>query len=175
MTKTFLIIAICTLSFSTAKAQHTAVRVNALELARGTINAGIDIAVTDKWSVDLSARYNPIPKMNVMAFTAGIRRWRFEPHVGAFWGLHSTTARYDIENKTNHYKGWLSGIGATYGYSWKLSTRCNFTLEGGLGVFYMQDKRQKRNTSPMEDTFIYHYRRIVVAPSKLEISFSYLF
>lgn len=171
----YCLIAIITLSVSRANAQYSAIRVNTLGLATGTINVGVDVAVADKWSIDFSAYYNPIPKINTLAFTAGVRRWRFEPHVGAFWGLHSTTARYDIGNNTNHYKGWLSGVGATYGYSWMLSTRWNFTLEGGLGVFYMQDKKQARYTPPMDDIFIYHYRRVVVAPSKLEISFSYLF
>ncbi len=51
-----LLLLIC---FSTAKAQYTAVRVNTLALATGTINAGVDIALSDKWSLDISSVWNP--------------------------------------------------------------------------------------------------------------------
>lgn len=36
-------------------AQYSAVRVNALGIVTGTLNAGVDVAVADKWSVDVSA------------------------------------------------------------------------------------------------------------------------
>lgn len=178
MRKIFIILAFACIA-NTANAQYTAVRVNALGLVTGTLNAGVDIAVADKWSIDVSALYNPLKtnafRCQALALTAGVRKWRFEPHVGAFWGLHTTAAKYDFGDKIQHYDGWLTGIGASYGYSWMLSTRWNFTLEAGLGLFYMQDKRQSYYTPPLDDIFIYHYRRLVLAPSKLEISFSYLF
>ncbi len=39
---------------SKATAQIFAVRVNALGWTTGTLNAGVEIAVSDQWSVDLS-------------------------------------------------------------------------------------------------------------------------
>ena len=47
-------------SLSTLTAQNCAVRVNTLGLATGTLNAGVDITISDTWSIDLSAYYNPI-------------------------------------------------------------------------------------------------------------------
>lgn len=177
--KRIIIILLFVLSANIASAQYTAVRVNALGFATGTVNAGVDIAIANKWSVDVSGYWNPIEtdalRTKILAVTAGVRRWRFEPHVGFFWGLHTTAAKYKVGRKDTRYNGWLAGIGSSVGYSWMLSKRWNFSLEEGLGVFYMKDTRWNPNTSPLDDVVLHHYRRVVIAPSKLEVSFSYLF
>jgi len=166
-------------SFGGVSAQYSAVRVNALALATGSLNAGIDVAVSRRWSVEGFLLWNPIKadafRSQVQAFSAGVRRWRFEPHTGFFVGIHSTTAFYDVGGKTAHRKGWMTGAGASCGYSWLLSNRWNITAEAGLGCFYMKEKKQEYNTSVWEDLRIYHFRRFVLAPSRAEISFSYLF
>lgn len=56
-----------------------------------------------------------------------------------------------------------------------LGARWNLTVEGGLGIFYMKDTRRDYYQDPWQDKLIYHYRRIVLAPSRAEVSFSYLF
>lgn len=174
-----VIMVLLSLSVNIAQAQYSAVRVNTLALATGTVNVGVDVALSDKWSVDVSAYWNPISTKSFRSKTAalflGVRRWRFEPHVGAFWGTHTTYAKYDFGGANHHFKGCLTGIGLSYGYSWLLSTRWNFSLEGGVACIYMNDSRQNYSTAPTDDIYIYHYRRVVVAPSKLEASFSYLF
>lgn len=162
-----------------ASAQYSAVRINALGIATGTINAGIDVAVSEKWSVDASGYWNPIMaesfSTNTLAATVGVRRWRFEPHVGFFWGVHSTVASYKVGNSNTRYNGWAVGIGGSVGYSWMIATRWNFSLEGGLGFFYMNDTKFNPDTPPTDDITLYHNKRFVMAPSKLEASFSYLF
>lgn len=177
--KRLIFLAVLSLSVQYAQAQYSAVRVNTLGLASGTVNTGVDVAVAPKWSLDVSGYWNPIAlnsfRVKTFAITAGVRNWRFEPHVGPFLGFHTTTAFYDCGGRNHHFKGWLTGIGVSYGYSWLLSNRWNFTLEAGLGCFYMRDRRQKYYTPPADDIYIYHYRRIVLTPSKLEVSFSYLF
>ena len=61
--------------------------------------------LAEKWSVDVSGYWNPISteslRANILAATVGVRRWRFEPHVGLFWGLHSTLAKYKVGNRRN--------------------------------------------------------------------------
>lgn len=177
--KKILIGLLFAMTVNAVSAQHAAVRVNALGWATGTINAGIDVAVSPKWSVDVSGYWNPFAtnhlRTNILMATVGVRRWRIEPHEGFFWGAHTSGARYNIGNRNARYKGWLAGVGSSIGYSWILSKRWNFTLEGGLGVFYMKDTRWYPNRSPLDDFVLHHYRRVVVAPSKLEVSFSYLF
>ena len=178
MKKTFVLLLLALLSHA-VQAQYSAVRVNALSLATGTLNAGVDVAVSGKWSVDVSGYWNPIAtdnlRIKVLAGTIGVRRWRFEPHVGLFWGLHSTIARYRVGNSRSRYDGWTLGLGSTVGHSWMLARRWNFSLEGGLGLYYMDDTRWRPRPSPVEDVLLRHCRRIVLAPTKLEASFSFMF
>ncbi len=167
------------LAANAVSAQHAAVRVNALSLATGTLNAGIDVTVSEKWSVVASGYWNPIAtdnlRMKVLAGTVGVRRWRCEPHTGLFWGFHSTVARYRVGNRHNRYNGWMTGVGSSVGYAWRLAHRWSFSLEGGLGIYYMDGTRWNPHPSPVEDVLLRHYRRIVLAPTQLEVSFSYVF
>lgn len=172
---TIVLLVVTTVSY----AQFSAVRVNALTLTTGTLNAGVDVAFSDKWSIDGSLSWNPISSdhisLSTIAGTVGVRRWRFEPHVGLFWGLHSTAAKYNIYNNSHQIKGFLLGMGSSVGYSWMLSRRWNFTIEGGLGLFYMNDRKPIIDNANLNDITIRHNRKIILAPSKFEVSFSYLF
>ncbi len=103
-------------------------------------------------------------------------RWRFETHVGLFWGLHSTLTKYMVGNSRTRYNGWTTGIGSSVGYSWVLAKRWNLTLEGGIGIYYyMDDLRWHPDPSPLKAIRYEHCRRVVLAPSKIEVAFSYLF
>ena len=143
--KRLFVLLLFVLAANAASAQYTAVRVNALGLATGTVNAGVDVAVSEKWSVEASAYWNPISteslRTKVLGAVVGVRRWRFEPHVGFFWGVHSALAQYRVGNRNKRYNGWTVGVGASAGYSWMLHRRWNFSLEGGIGLYYMNDIR----------------------------------
>lgn len=91
------------------------------------------------------------------------------------WGVHSALAQYRVGNRNKRYNGWAVGVGASAGYSWMLHRRWNFSLEGGIGLYYMNDTRWNPAPPPGEDVFLRHYRRIALAPAKLEASFSYMF
>ena len=141
------------LAANAAPAQDAAVRVNALALATGTLNAGVDVTVSRKWSITASGYWNPIAtdnlRMQVLAGTVGVRRWRCEPHAGLFWGLHTGMARYRVGNGCNRYNGWTAGAGSSVGYAWRVARRWSFALEGGLGLYYMDDTRWKPRPSPV--------------------------
>lgn len=177
--KRILIIWCLLLASLPAKAQYTAVRINALGWATGTLNMGVDVAVSDKWSVELSGYWNPIDgdnlRFKVLSATFGVRRWRFEPHVGFFYGVHTTVTKYKIGNRHRRYNGWMAGIGSSVGYSWMLSRRWNITLEGGLGLFWMDDVLWPPHSAQTEDIILTHSKRLALVPSKIELSFSYLF
>lgn len=155
MMRKLLILLLCVLAAHTASAQYTAVRVNALGWATGTLNAGVDVAVAQKWSVELSGYWNPIATeklwANVLVATVGVRRWRFESYVGLFWGLHSTLAKYKVGNSRTRYNGWTTGIGSSVGYSWMMAKRWNLNLEGGVGIYYMDDLRVPRPVALRSD------------------------
>ncbi len=158
------------LTTTIASAQYVAVKVNTLALATATVNIGVDVAVGGKWSADGAVMWNPVLN-NSAALTLGAKRWRFEPNVGWFLGVHSSVAKYNL----NERKGYLAGVGSSVGYSWVLSKRWSFSLEGGIGVFYLYDKRLLPDIPATEDIIYRHHKQVVVAPSRLDVGFSYLF
>ena len=77
--------------------------------------------------------------------------------------------------RTRRYDGNAYGVGLSYGYAWMLSKRWNVAVEAGIGLFHTRDTRRDPTVSDWEDEYIYHTRRWTLLPSRLEVSFSYLF
>ncbi len=178
--KKLIIIAVMLLSFSlAARAQFYGVKANALGWATGTVNAGVEMSVAKQWSVEVSGYWNPVKTEQFSArawwVQPAARYWLYEHFVGHFFAAHPAYGQYDIGNDRWHYKGWLTGLGVSYGYTWILSKRWNLTAEGGIGLYYMRDTKRFYVIDDWSPERITHYRRIVLAPSKLEVSFSYLF
>lgn len=162
-----------------AAAQIFAVRADALAALTGTLHLGTEVSVADKWSVEASGYWNPVKtpslSMNFHAVQLGGRYWFYESFVGHYLGQHLTYVGYDLGSRTKRYKGHAYGLGISYGYAWMLSKRWNVTLEAGIGLYHTRDTRRDPTVSDWEDEYIYHYRRWTLAPSRLELSFSYLF
>lgn len=162
-----------------ASAQYYGVGVNLPMLLTGTLNASFEAAFAPHWSVDIPLMWNPVKsekvQMRLLAVQPGVRYWFFEEYVGHFVGTHIGVARYDIGGCRFHRRGWLTGLGVSYGYSWLLSTRWNLSVEAGLGLYYMRDTRRDHRVPDDRDEYICHERRLVLAPSKLGVSFTYLF
>ena len=56
-----------------------------------------------------------------------------------------------------------------------LSKRWFLTVEAGVGLYRTKDTRRDPTVGDWDDEYIYHHRRWTLAPSRLEVSFSYLF
>ncbi len=162
-----------------AAAQIFAVRADALAALTGTFHLGGEVSVADKWSVEASGYWNPVKSsslsMNFHAVQIGGRYWLYESFVGHFVGGQLSYVGYDLGSRTRRYDGRAYGIGFSYGHAWMLSKRWFVTLEAGLGVYYTKDTRRDPTVGGWDDEYIYHYRRWTLAPSRLEVSFSYLF
>lgn len=122
-----------------AAAQFFGVRVNALAAASGTLGVGLEAAVADRWSLDLAAYWNPIDtrtySTRLLGVQLGASRWFYEAFVGHFVSGQLTYAAYTLGGRRDTYKGTLSGVGLSYGYTWMLSKRWNLTLEAGVGLY----------------------------------------
>lgn len=177
--KIFTLALLCGLCTLTAKAQYYGVRVNALAALTGTLNAGFEASLSDRYSLDVTSYWNSIHtsrlRMQFLAGQVGVRRWLFESYTGHFMAAHAAVARYHVGTDKKHYKGWLTGAGFSYGYSWPLSPRWNVCAEAGIGLYYMNDTQRRYGVSCTQNEYIHRNHRWVVAPSKLEVSFSYLF
>ncbi len=177
--KVFIITIFVLLGATGARAQFFGVKGNALGWVTGTVNAGFEVAVDKQWSVEISGYWNPIrtDRFSARAWWVqpALRWWRYEHFAGHFLATHPAYGRYDVGNARWHRRGWLTGLGFSYGYSWLLARQWNFTVEGGIGFYYMSDRREEYETDDWSPVVIVHSRRVVLAPSKLEVSFSYLF
>ena len=162
-----------------AGAQIFAVRADALAALAGTLHLGTEVSVADKWTVEASGYWNPVKtpslSMNFHAVQLGSRYWFYESFVGHFVGGQLSYVSYDLGNRTRRYDGRAYGIGISYGYAWMLSKRWFVTVEAGVGLYRTKDTRRDPTVGDWDDEYIYHYRRWTLAPSRLEVSFSYLF
>lgn len=105
----------------------------------------------------------------------GSRYWLYESFVGYFVGGQLSYVDYALGSRTKRYDGRAYGIGISYGYAWMLSKRWFVTVEAGVGLYRTTDTRRDPTVGDWDDEYIYHYRRWTLAPSRLELSFSYLF
>lgn len=162
-----------------AEAQYSAVRTNVIGLATGTVNVGFDVSVTDKWTLDVSGLWNPIDtdsfSCQFLGVQLGAKRWLYESFVGHFIGGQITYGSYLYGGSRRYYKGSMTGVGFSYGYSWLLSKRWNISAEIGVGIFRMKDTRRDRKLPEYEPVYVHHFKRWAIGPSRAEISFSYLF
>ncbi len=135
----------------TVRAQDVAVKTNLLYWATTTPNAGLEIGLGERTTLELTGSYNPWTlnketnkKIKHWLVMPEFRYWFCERFNGHFVGLHSGYAFYNVSGvqipfygrstKDHRYQGWAAGIGVSYGYSWVLGKRWN--LEATLGVGY---------------------------------------
>ncbi len=111
-----------------------------------TLNAGAELAIAKQWSVDLSGYWNPVKTNNISLkhfyLQPSVRWWLYEHFAGHFAALHVAGGKYNIGNKNRYTKGWFTGLGVSYGYTWILSRQWNLTAEGGFGFYYTRNKRR---------------------------------
>ncbi len=110
----------------------------------GTLNAEVSVAVTRKWSVLASARYNPFTfrkddpdrqfQMRQQSYAAGVRMWPW--HTGSGWWL-AGKLRYQEYNwgglvSRSTREGDRFGAGIYAGYTHMLSPHLNLEFGAGL-------------------------------------------
>jgi hypothetical protein len=180
--KYMAVFAICTvsvLSSLTTSAQIFSVRANALSAFAATVDVGAEVSVADKWTVGVAGCYNPVRTVrfstSFYAVRMECRYWLYESFIGHFFGTHIVYANYDIGRVRRRYDGYAVGSGFSYGYSWMLSERWNVTLHAGIGVFRSKDIRRDFTVGDWDDEYVYRYRRWMLLPSDIGVSFSYLF
>lgn len=102
-----------------AAAQFFSAKVNALAALTGTVNVGLDAAVADKWTLDVSGYWNPINSdsfsCRLYAAQIGTKRWLYEAFVGHFISGQLTYGNYLYGGSRHYYKGNMAGLGFSYG------------------------------------------------------------
>ena len=177
--KRFIIIFTAIFAINSASAQFCSARINALSALTGTLDAGIDIAITDNITLDITGRYNPLNTESLSlthyGVEVGAKCWAFENFVGHFFGSHVGYIGYDIGNDKSRYDGIAYKLGVSYGYAWILSVHWNVAVEAGLGLCFSKDQEYDPMPDEWEAEYIYHHRRITLLPTRVGVTFNYLF
>lgn len=162
-----------------ATAQFYAAKVNALAMSVGVLDLGVEVSITDNWSLDIASQLSIVNMTqrvdNLYGGEIGAKYWFFENYVGHFIGQQLKYINYNVGRSRSIYDGEALGFGVSYGYAWILSPRWSLVAEVGVGIFYNRDIRKDPVVDDWSDEYIYHSTRITVAPSRLAISFNYLF
>lgn len=125
--------------------QKFAVKSNLLYDVTATINLGVEMGLSKKWTLDLSGNYNGWKFGDDMRWKHWMvqpeaRYWLCEKFNGHFLGVHAHYADYNVggikflsKNMENYrYQGNLYGAGLSYGYQWLLSNR--WSMEAVIGI-----------------------------------------
>ncbi len=158
------------------RAQTVAVKTNALYWAGASPNAGVEIGLTPRFTLDLSAAYNPWNfKKGMLHFWLAqpeARYWFCERFEGHFVGIHAHAAQFYGEMNDNRYDGYLVGGGFSYGYAWILSPHWN--MEATIGVGYARLWYDQSECLPCNKGSRPEHKNYV-GPTKIGLSISYIF
>ena len=175
------------------KAQQVAVKTNLLYDAFATVNAGVEVGLAPKWTVDLSGNYmgwamSHNRKWKHWMVQPEARYWLCERFSGHFFAAHLHGGQYNVGNLDNHikflgtdfsklsdsrYQGWFVGGGVGYGYAWILDRHWNIEGEIGLGYSYTRFDRYPCAAcgEKLEDNKVHHY----IGVTKAAINLVYVF
>lgn len=160
-----------------AAAQSVGLRTNALYWLTTTPNVGVEIGLAPRWTVDLSAAYNPWTfkddkKMRFWLAQPEVKYWFCERFEGHYVGLHLHAAQYFGGFDAKRYDGYLAGGGISYGYDWIISPHWNMGVEVGAGyarLWYDESERAvcEKCSTPRHKNYF--------GLTRLGLSFTYLF
>lgn len=159
-----------------------AVKTNLLFNATTTMNLGVEVRISPKYTIELTGSYNPWSwpdnrKWKSIIVQPEFRYWVFDPFAGHFIGVHMHWAHYNFGNlpfgslKDNRYQGDLYGAGFSYGYSWYLGKR--WALEATLGAGYAYMEYQKFDRTVCGTCFGWESKHYI-GVTKLGLNLSFL-
>lgn len=177
-----------------AQAQSVAVKTNLLYDATATINAGVEIGLAPRWTLNIPVNYNAwsFPGKDYIYKHAFVqpeaRYWFCDRMAGHFVGVHAHGGLYNFGLMPNNvkflgqdfspltdyrYQGYFVGGGVAYGYAWAVSEHLNIEFELGVGYAYTQyDQFECEECGrKLAEKVPAHY----VGPTKVGINLVYVF
>lgn len=139
-----------------ARSQEVAVKTNLLYDAFLNVNAGVEVGLAPRWTLDVSGNFNDWNmshqrKWKHWMLQPEARYWFCDRFAGHFVGMHLHGGQYNVGGLKNdwkflgtdfsklsnlRYQGWFVGGGVAYGYTWILGRHWNFEAEIGVGYSY---------------------------------------
>lgn len=198
--KRYLLLAVVLVFASTGTiwAQKVAIKTNALYWATATPNLGMEFALGDRWTFDLSGGYNPwtIDKEDNLKWkhwlvSPEFKYWFCESFHGHFIGVNANYTQFNVSGlplekyfidlkstpkmsgtlEDSRIDGWAAGVGLTYGYQFIISRRWNLELTAGFGWWYSEyDQFENKKCGLFQQKVKQH----ALGLTALGISFTYL-
>lgn len=190
----FYVFLVCALfTCAHARSQNVAVKTNLLYDATATINAGAEIGLAPKWTLDVSGNLNAWTlshgrKWKHWMVQPEARYWFCDRFAGHFLGVHLHGGQFNIGGLKNdfkflgtdfsglsdkRYQGWFLGAGVAYGYALVLGRHWN--LEGEIGIGYAFSRYDTFKCAgcgeKTERGATHHY----FGPTKLAVNLVYVF
>lgn len=157
MRTVFLLFIFLVFTVTSAFSQKVAVKSNLLYDLTTSMDLGVELGLSKKWTLDVSANYNPwkfgddsdAMRLRHWLVQPELRYWTCEKFVGHFLGIHGHYGDYNVGGikflsdnmEKSRYQGTLYGAGLSYGYQWLLSNRWSMEAVVGVGWAHLnQDK-----------------------------------
>lgn len=174
------------------KAQIVSIKTNLLYDATLTANAGMELGLAPKWSLDVSGNFKGW-KVNDQTWKHWLiqpeaRYWFCDRFAGHFLGFHAIGGQFNWGNfkhasdflgthfsklKDQRAQGWGVGAGIAYGYSWILGKHWNLEAEIGLGwIHTWYDLYECKNCGRKVASDLHHN---YYGPTKTAINLVYVF
>lgn len=144
------ILAITGFGVADACAQQLALKSNLLYDVTATMSLGVEVGLSEKWTLDIPVSYNPWKfgnktRLKHWGVQPELRYWLHEKFDRLFIGLHAHYVDFNVGGwpdwsfissnmQENRYQGHLYGGGISFGRSWNLKK--HWSLEASLGLGY---------------------------------------
>lgn len=191
--KSYIFIFLAMFCCHSAKAQTVAVKTNVLSDALLNVNAGVEVGLAPKWTLDVSGDFNGWTLSHGRRWEHWLvqpeaRYWLCDRFGGHFFGVHVHGGQFNIGNLDNgikflgtdfsklsdhRYQGWFAGAGVAYGYAWVLGQHWNLEGEIGIGYSYTRydEFRCKTCGKKTAEDKTHHY----FGPTKAAVNLVYVF
>lgn len=156
-----MVAAVAACMVSGVRAQEIALKTNLLSDGVLNMNAGAEIGLSPRWTMDVSGEFNGWTlshgrRWKHWAVQPEARYWLCDHFSGHFFGVHVHGGQYNIGGidgkinlfgtdarklKDSRYQGWFVGAGVAYGYAWILGRNWNLEAEIGFGYSYTRYDR----------------------------------
>ena len=194
--KKLILLILMSVSVMGARAQSVGVKTNLLGAATLNANAGIEIGLAPRWTLDVTGQYNAWPveghKWKHWLAQPEARYWFCDRFAGHFVGVHALGGQYNVGNlgdmhglgikyggidfgrlSENRAQGWAVGAGVSYGYAWILGKHWNLEAELGVGYVYTRyDVYECVDCGRLTESGL---TRNYVGPTKAAINLVYVF
>lgn len=190
--KPLLLLLMSFMTCSGLKAQDVALKTNIISDALLNPNAGIEIGLAPRWTIDLTGQFNLWTvkghKWRHWLAQPEARYWFCERFAGHFVGVHGIAMQYNMGNldmdfkflgtdfrklKDRRYEGWGFGAGVAYGYAWPVARHWNIEAEIGIGWVWTRSDAYPcaECGTRLERGRVHNY----FGPTKLALNLEYLF